>query len=218
MLAEGSSLEATATRMRGAPDSESFPSPEQWEAARPLRFHCDWRGKYPDPERETEVRLLWTPESLYIRFRARYRTLTVFPDSDPNGRRDELWNRDVAEVFLQPNRADCWRYFEFEVSPNGMWVDLAIAPGEKTDPQSGLRRRVLLYQDQREWIAELAVPMRVLAPSFDPRAVWRVNFFRVEGAAEPRFYSAWRPTNTPDPNFHVPAAFGALVFAGAKTP
>jgi alpha-galactosidase len=47
--------------------------------------------------------------------------------------------------------------------------------------------------------------------------VWRVNFFRVEGAAEPRFYSAWRPTNTPKPNFHVPEAFGALVFTDAAS-
>jgi len=56
------------------------------------------------------------------------------------------------------------------------------------------------------------LPMRSLAPLFDPRAVWRVNFFRVEGAAEPRFYSCWRPTNSPQPNFHVPEAFGKLSF------
>jgi hypothetical protein len=34
----------------------------------------------------------------------------------------------------------------------------------------------------------------------------------VEGPSEPRFYSAWRPTNTGQPNFHVPEAFGWLVF------
>ena len=41
-----------------------------------------------DPERETEVRLLWTPESLFVRFHARFRVITVFPDAEPNGRRD----------------------------------------------------------------------------------------------------------------------------------
>jgi alpha-galactosidase len=35
----------------------------------------------------------------------------------------------------------------------------------------------------------------------------------VEGATEPRFYSAWRPTGTAVPNFHVPEAFGQLIFA-----
>src|ERR1035438_5441599 len=152
MLTEGNSLEAIVTRMLGELDSESFPSSEQWGAARFLRFHCDWKGKRADPQRETEVRLLWTPESLFIRFRAHYRTVTVFPDAAPDGRRDELWDRDVAEIFLQPNRADPWRYFEFEVSPNGMWLDLAIAPGEKTDLHSGMRRRVVLYPDKSEWL------------------------------------------------------------------
>jgi len=45
-----------------------------------------------------------------------------------------------------------------------------------------------------------------------------VNFYRVEGAAEPRFYSAWQPTGTPAPNFHVPEAFGELVFAASPLP
>ena len=51
-----------------------------------------------------------------------------------------------------------------------------------------------------------------VTPSFAPAAVWRVNFYRVEGQQEPRFYSAWQPTNTPHPNFHVPEAFGRLRF------
>jgi alpha-galactosidase len=40
-----------------------------------------------------------------------------------------------------------------------------------------------------------------------------VNFYRVEGPQEPRAYLAWRPTKTPQPNFHVPSAFGKLRFA-----
>jgi alpha-galactosidase len=61
-------------------------------------------------------------------------------------------------------------------------------------------------------MAELALPMKCLTEKFSPDAAWRANFFRVEGASEPRFYSAWRPTGTPVPNFHVPAAFGKLAF------
>jgi len=63
------------------------------------------------------------------------------------------------------------------------------------------------------WSAEIAIPMKALVANFDSAKSWRVNFFRVEGAAEPRFYSAWRPTHSPEPNFHVPEAFGHLSFA-----
>ena len=88
----------------------------------------------------------------------------------------------------------------------------SISPGEKRDLNSGLRRRVNIDEHRKQWHAVLALPMTALAVGFRMPAVWKVNFFRVEGSAEPRFYSAWRPTNTPEPNFHVPEAFGALVF------
>lgn len=194
-------------------DADGFPSSTSWELSATLRFNADWQGKNADPERETEVRLLWTPESLFVRFYAKFRVITVFPEAEPNGRRDQLWDRDVAEVFLQPQPLQLRRYKEFEVSPNGMWIDLDIAPGEKRDLKSRMRRRVILNEAAKTWSAELALPMKSLVAHFDAAATWRVNFYRVEGSTEPRFYSAWQPTKTPVPNFHVPEAFGELMFA-----
>lgn len=205
---------AVAVRLTVPCDAEGFPGTASWERARLLRFNADWQGKNADPKRETEVRLLWTPETLLLRFQARYRTITVFVEAEANGRRDQLWDRDVAEAFLQPDISNLRTYKEFEVSPNGFWIDLDIARGEKPDLKSGLKRRVVLNEREKIWTAELAIPMKCLVAKFDPTAVWRVNFYRVEGAKEPRFYSAWKPTGTPVPNFHVPEAFGELVFAG----
>jgi alpha-galactosidase len=203
---------ATAVRFTAATDSQGFPAAAAWELTPALRFDADWQGKNPDALRETEVRLLWTPETLYLRFRARYRAITVFPDSDANGRRDHLWDRDVAEAFLQPDSSELRHYKEFEISPNGFWIDLDIVAGEKRDLHSGQKRRVQVDENKKLWAAELAIPMKSLVARFDLAASWRVNFYRVEGAAEPRFYSAWRPTGTPQPNFHVPEAFGRLIF------
>jgi alpha-galactosidase len=185
----------------------------EWQAADAISFCADWQGKNADPARETQARVLWTPEVLYLRFECRYRELSLFEDSDANGRRDQLWDRDVAEVFLQPDPSRTRYYRELEVSPNGMWVDLDIFPEGRRDLGSGLQRSVWLDREYHRWAAELAIPMKALTEKFDPAAEWRVNFFRVEGAKEPRFYSAWRATNTPQPNFHVPAAFGRLRFA-----
>jgi alpha-galactosidase len=204
-----------AARLRGGTDAEGFPMEGAWEAAAPVRFAADWRGLNSDVERGTEVRVLWTPEVLYLRFVAQYRSITVFADADARGWRDQLWDRDVCEVFLQPDPAEARRYLEFEVAPNGFWIDLGIGPGEKRDLQSGMRRRVKMDEGTKRWTAVLALPMKSLTARFDPAAVWRVNVFRVEGAVEPRFYSAWRATGTPQPNFHVPEAFGRLEFAQA---
>jgi alpha-galactosidase len=207
-----------AVRLVTAVDTEGFPAERAWVLAPPVIFCADWQGKHMDPQRETEVRALWTNEWLYLRFIARYRTITVFSDAEANGRRDQLWDRDVCEVFLQPPGAEPGRYKEVEVAPNGFWIDLDIAPGEKHDLHSGLLRRVNIDEQSHLWQAVLALPMKSLTERFEPVSVWRANFYRVEGASEPRFYSAWRPTNTPHPNFHVPEAFGGLVFteAGGK--
>jgi hypothetical protein len=178
-----------------------------------VRFDHDWQGRNRDAHRETEVRALWTLETLYLRFVARCRTITVFEDAEPSGRKDQLWDRDVAEVFLQPPELSGQHYLEFEVSPNGFWIDLEIMPGEKWDLKSGLKRRAEVSGDKAIWRAQLTLPMKSLTSRFDPAKTWRVNFYRVEGAQEPRFYSAWRPTGTPVPNFHVPESFGRLVFA-----
>ena len=203
---------AIARRIAHPPGFEAFPSAADWAAAPPVEFSSDWRGENHDPERRTEVRLLWSPQTLYLHFTAKYRVLTVFADSDPNGRRDQLWDRDVAEAFLQPPGSAPRHYKEFEVSPNGLWIDLDIAPGEKRDLHSNLRRRAAIDEAAKVWRAELAIPMTCLVQSFDPSAEWRANFLRVEGPSEPRFYSAWNPTMTQQPNFHVPEAFGCLVF------
>jgi alpha-galactosidase len=203
---------AVAASLTAPIDAAGFPPSSSWEQAAPIRFDADWQGKNADPQRSTEVRLLWTSTTLYLRFTARYRDIFVFPDADANGRRDTLWDRDVAEVFLQPDPSNLRRYKEFEVSPNGFWIDLDIDNDALQDLKSGLHRRVSVNEPAKTWTAELAIPMKSLLAHFDSRAIWRVNFYRVEGPTEPRFYSAWRPTNTPQPNFHVPELFGYLKF------
>ena len=186
---------------------------DEWQNATAIAFCSDWQGKNPDPGRETKVRALWSTKTLYLRFECRYRELFLFTDSDPDGRRDHLWDRDVAEAFLQPDPSRERYYREFEVSPNGMWVDLDIFPGGRADLKSGVERSVVLDEKTQVWTAELAIPMKSLTLHFDPSAVWRANFYRVEGNTEPRAYLAWQPTGTPQPNFHVPSAFGKLRFA-----
>lgn len=208
---------AFAVRLAGQLGAEGFPDEHAWEMTPGIRFSADWQGKNADAQRATEVRLLWNAEFLFIKFEARYRTITVFEDAEASGRRDQLWDRDVCEAFLQSAGATGRNYKEFEVAPNGSWIDLDIVNGEKRDLESGLRRCVKIDDARQTWRALLALPLHSIAERFDSGEVWRANFYRVEGDREPRFYSAWRPTHTPGPNFHVPESFGALVFTDAAS-
>jgi len=203
---------AYAKRFHGKLDKGSFPDQATWEKTPAIRYEDDWQGKNPDVQRATEVRLLWTPGTLFIRFYCKYRTITVFPDSREDGFRLGMWDRDVAETFLQPDSTDPMVYTEFEVSPNNKWIDLAVSHGKIKELHSGLWRRVEMDDKAQTWTAELAIPMAGLTKHFDVNKPWRANFYRIEGEEEPRFYSAWSPTYTPKPSFHVPARFGTLIF------
>jgi hypothetical protein len=212
-----SSGRAIAARLLTPTNQAGLPQSTAWDSAQPVVFCSDWQGQHADPQRETEVRLLWSPGFLFLRFRARYREIYVYPEA--NTRRDQLWLRDVAEVFIQPDAASTRHYREFEISPNGSWLDLDIhldldiQQGRKSDLLCALRSKVTVDAPARVWIAELAIPMSCLTPGFQPEAVWKANFFRVEGPEPARFYSAWRPTLTTQPNFHVPEVFGELRFS-----
>jgi alpha-galactosidase len=208
--------EVVASYVAGEVSLDAGHPAAEWQSAQPVAFCSDWQGKNPDEQRETKVQVLWSSQTLYLRFECRYRDLYLFEDSDSNGRRDHLWDRDVAEAFLQPDPSQEHYYREFEVSPNGMWIDLDIFPGGLADLKSGMKKSVVLDKKDHRWAAELAIPLKALTSDFDSKAVWRANFYRVEGTKEPRAYFAWRPTGTPEPNFHVPAAFGTLRFAAGK--
>jgi hypothetical protein len=200
-----------ARKLLSSPNQEGLPLSAAWDMAIPVAFCSDWRGENADPLRETEVRLLWSPDHLYIRFSCRYREIYVCDGK--NGRRDQLWEKDVAELFVHRGTDELRHYREFEISPNGDWLDLDINAGQKSFLMCDLKSRVVCNADK--WMAELAIPMDSLTSDFNPDELWRLNLFRIEGREPDRFYSAWRPTYTPKPNFHIPEHFGELVFASS---
>src|SRR6266446_5248757 len=89
---------AVAVQMVESPEGDGFPTPSSWEVSAPVRFHANWQGKNPDPERETEVRLLWTSEWLSERFPASLRDILDTAGAWPKARRDSACDRSVAAI------------------------------------------------------------------------------------------------------------------------
>lgn len=208
--------EIIAERLADELDPSGLPYPEAWRKAKAVTFCTDWRGGNPDPQRETEAKILWSAERLFIQFRCRFRGIYVYGGG--NRRRDRLWERDVAEIFIRPGNDDQYHYKEFEVSPNGDWLDLDINRGEKSLLLCDLRSRVSVDFEASIWTAVMGIPFSSLCDSFDPQDSWRLNLFRIEGEGQERFYSAWIPTHTSRPNFHVPEVFGTLRFVFQPEP
>ena len=86
----------------------------------------------------TEVRSRWTPQNLYLLYVCRYDELNLKADPDPSAETPRLWNWDVAEAFIGSDFERLGRYKEFQVSPQGEWVDLDI-DRDNSQAQQGMR-------------------------------------------------------------------------------
>jgi alpha-galactosidase len=166
----------------------------------------------------TRVASCWTTQALFLRFSCRFTELNVAERLGVGGPIPQLWEHDVVEAFLRP--AGSREYFEIEVSPLGQWLDLrVIQPRRDVDWRwrSQLSLRVDLDREAGRWETVVRLPYGPLKTNGQAAApgvgeVWRANFFRIAGVEPSRLHFCWRPTFTPTPDFHVPDAFGNLMF------
>jgi hypothetical protein len=175
-----------------------------------------WSGKNAPNGRHFEAKLLWSKTALYIRFEANQaEPLIVSQTPNLKSKTDGLWNRDVCEIFVAPDKSDFHRYFEFEIAPNGEWIDLGIhqlAGRRKVDLEynSGMQSAAKIEKDK----VRMAIKIEWKAFNKTPKAgdIWLGNIFRCIGSDPNRGYLSWQATKTKTPNFHVPTAFGELEF------
>jgi hypothetical protein len=185
-----------------------------WEHSHPVKIERYWSGEPAPASRHAEARVCWSDEALHVRFvGAQHEPLIVSSNPRTDQKTLGLWERDVCEIFVAPDPDVPERYFEFEAAPTGEWVDLGIVitpEGRETDWDfdSGMTAAARLEHETLK--IGIRIPWSDSIPKPEKGDVWRVNVFRCVGREAPDRYLAWRPTRTPEPNYHVPEAFGAL--------
>jgi len=174
------------------------------------------RGPFGDPlpRYRTEIRSRWTDKNLYFLFICPYEKLNLKPLPSRSTETYRLWDWDVAEVFIGSDFENIQRYKEFEISPQGEWVDLDI---DLTKPHhedgwkwnSGFLVSARVDSVAKIWYGAMRIPLSSLqdrVPSTGEE--FRVNFFRSQGPPTKRVQIVWQPTM--QKTFHVPEKFGLL--------
>ncbi|HJX90221.1 MAG TPA: carbohydrate-binding family 9-like protein [Pyrinomonadaceae bacterium] len=190
---------------------------DAWFLCSPVFITHQWSGAAAPPERHAEVRLGWNDDGLFVRFVcSQQEPLVVAERPVTNQKTIGLWDRDVCEIFVAPDSSNPAHYFEFEAAPTGEWIDLGIQitkSGKETewDYSSGMKTEASVAAEQI--VVGMLIPWSERIRKPDRGVQWRANLFRCVGSDEATRYLAWRPTRTPEPNFHVPEAFGTLRFA-----
>lgn len=186
-----------------------------WGGAQTAHITHYWSGADAPVAVHAEVRLLWSDESLHVRFVCnQHQPLLVSANPQLERKTIGLWDRDVCEIFIAPVPSHLDRYFEFEAAPTGEWVDLEVCFKDGKllkdfDYISGMT--VTSRVSGRRLEIAMHIPWSITMPKPESGDEWRVNLFRCVGLGNER-YLAWQPTFAPEPNFHVPAAFGKLRF------
>jgi Carbohydrate family 9 binding domain-like len=192
-----------------------------WSHAHRVAFDHNWAGNLHYPQAATEVASLWSDHYIYFAYWCRYTSLNVYTGRDSGRDYWGLWERDVVEVFINPQPKHMNHYYEFEVAPNNLWIDLVIdldrKPFNDATWNSGFEHATHVNADHRQWTCEMRIPLSAIAgpdhaPS--PGAEWRINFFRADGEGdnEHRRLLAWSPVPGSTPNFHTPDRFGIIRF------
>lgn len=187
-----------------------------WDNCQTVKIQHYWSGDPAPDWRHAEARLCWSDEALHVRFVGEQHEPLIVADNPITDRKTlGLWDRDVCEIFVAPDPAHPERYFEFEAAPTGEWVDLGIVitpTGRETDWDFNSGMTTASKLDGDELTVGIRIPWSAAIPKPEKGDVWRVNVFRCVGPEAPDRYLAWRPTRAPEPNYHVPEAFGKLRF------
>ena len=205
---------ASFTLRESQPDTD--PHSAFWSSASRVIAEGDFYG-HPIRGHRTEVLLQWTPQNLYLLFLCPYEQLHLKPNPNLAAETYELWNWDVAEVFIGADFQNIRRYKEFEVSPQGEWVDLDVNLDNPPHEvgwvwESGCEVAARIDASEKIWYGFMRIPWLSIAP--DPPTAgkeFRINFYRCQGSDPDRKYITWRPVHRP--GFHTSEAFGILRLA-----
>jgi hypothetical protein len=189
-----------------------------WREAEWVHFDHDMSGQRHYPLAETQVASFWTATYVYFAFRCKYSTLNIYQGEDAAKERWELWNRDVAEVFANPEPERVNHYYEFEVAPNNQWIDLEIdktkMPFNDAAWDSHFEHATHIDSKHNVWTCEMRIPVSSMkVQAMQPGMEWRINFYRADGSGDDstRLFMCWS-TIPEGKTFHVPTRFGIIKF------
>jgi hypothetical protein len=189
------------------------PASQFWRGSSATFMDKDRVGKLV-PSYRTEVRTRWTKDNLYFLFVCPYVELHLKPGPDTQKETYQLWNWDVAEVFLGSDFQDIQHYKEFEVSPQGEWIDLDIdlhkphhEDGWTWNSKFEVKARI--DPATHTWYAAMRIPFTAIdTRPASPGNTLRINLFRSQGPPSHSQEVTWQAPMSE--TFHVPERFGLM--------
>ncbi len=181
-------------------------------------------------QEQTVAKMLWDDTHLYVSYICEDAHIWA----DHTLRNSDVYDDDCVEVFTAPDPDRPHVYFNIEMNVLSIFLDRFNPKGAGEVVDTGWRAKGLqvstfiagTLNDDADtdsyWVLEAAIPFENFAgvakhtpPA--PGDVWNLNLNRLGGKTNAQF-SQWRPSRTPEPQFHAPDDFGRVVFSDAASP
>lgn len=184
-----------------------------------------WRKPDDPPPPRAEVRLLYSPERLYVRFHALERSI-VGRNLEYQG---PVCQDSCVEFFVSPAGPD---YLNFETNCVGTLLLFRCKPYRRFAPvaaetAAGIRIATSLPKGRaipepapgpaEGYVVEYSVPFSLFSEETGcavprPGTVWKANFYKCADLGPEPAWGSWSPVGAPKPDFHCPEYFGELRF------
>jgi hypothetical protein len=206
---------ASAIVIDGKPDEKA------WEAAGKIELIFPW-DKQTGAKQKTTARLLWDDRNLYVSYECEDADIVAFRTEHD----DPTYLDDAVEIFINPMPSQTSVYFGLEMNARGVLYDyIMFQPGGHLFKPFDLRGvQLATYlngtlntrgDQDKGWSLEVAIPWANFEALSKPPAAgttWAANINRWDGVEPNRRMSNWSDPVQANPNPHVPARFGQLVF------
>lgn len=206
---------------RASDDSDPSADPDSgfWKTIKGVSIESSILGQNVT-NLHAEIRSRWTANNLYSLFIGHYDVLNLKTNPDTTTETYRLWENDCFEAYAGADFEHVNLYKEFQMSPQGEFLDLDIdaskpRPGYNGEQlwNSGMKVRARIDEARKIWCGEMRIPISAIDKR--PAQVGnelRVNFCRQDGRGWDRTFLAWQPTGAWNP--HRPAKFGTLKLIG----
>lgn len=184
-------------------------------------FVFTWWNEGDGQRQQTDARLLWDDENLYISFYCLDRDVKATRTE----RDSDVYRDDCVEVFASPELSHPENYFNLEINARGTLLDNYRPDGKNPDQEwnpSGIRIATTIagtLNDSTDldkgWLVEVAIPFKIFKhalPHGHPQSGdrWRLNLNRLNDNMKVK--SQWSQGDRNFPRFHHPEYFGFVQF------
>ncbi len=171
----------------------------------------DWHGR----ALEVAAAFCLVKDPLHLWFIASHRQpANLHPRARPGIFQPELWQHDVAELFLADPKSG--RYFEFNLAPNGAWWTCEFTAARvRAEAVEIAMPDVATYAElspDGSWLAAMAIPLDLLEARLDFGAQTRANVAMILESPAQKFLSA-HDLGPGEPDFHQPTRFPEISFS-----